>query len=132
MNDLRDAPSPLTEIPAASRRLVKRAVDMGVNRAELLLVELQEERERILQALIFALMAAVFGLLAGVAFTVCVVLFFWHTHPLRAAAALTVLYGAAAVVLAMRLAKLRREWNAFSATLDQLRKDSECLAHLIQ
>jgi uncharacterized membrane protein YqjE len=131
MNDLRDGPSPLTEIPAASRRLVKRAVDIGVNRAELLLVEIQEERERLLQSVIFALTAAVFGLLAGVAFTVCVVLFFWHTHPLIAAAALTVLYGAAAIILGLRLTEMRRDWHAFSATLDQLRKDSDCLAHLI-
>jgi uncharacterized membrane protein YqjE len=131
MNDLRDAPSPLAEIPAASRRLVKRAVDMGVNRAELLLVELQEERERLLETIIFALTAAVFGLLAGIAFTVCIVLLFWDSQPLIAAAALTVLYGAAALLLAMRLAQMRRDWHGFSATLDQLRKDSECLSHLI-
>jgi uncharacterized membrane protein YqjE len=122
---------PLTEIPAASRRLAKRAVDLGVNRVELLLVELEEERERIVQAIVCALVAAVFGLLAGISLTFFIVLFFWESSHLIALAVLTVLYGATALFVIMRLARLRRDWHAFAATLDQLRKDTACLAHLI-
>lgn len=125
---------PLAEIPAASRRLAKRAVDLGVNRVELLLVELEEERERIVQAIIYALIAAVFGLLAGISLTLCVVMVFWNVSPvaaLIAVVALTVFYGAAAIFVSARLSKLRREWHAFAATLDQLRKDTACLAQLI-
>jgi uncharacterized membrane protein YqjE len=122
---------PLSEIPAASRRLAKRAVDLGVNRVELLLVELEEERERIVQAIVCALVAAVFGLLAGISLTFLIVMMFWNASPLIALGVLTVLYGATALFVTMRLAKLRREWHAFAATLDQLRKDTACLAHLI-
>ena len=128
MNESR---TPLTEIPAASRRLAKRAVDLGVNRVELLLVELEEERERIVQAIVCALVAAVFGLLAGISLTFFIVLFFWESSHLIALAVLTVLYGATALFVIMRLARLRRDWHAFAATLDQLRKDTACLAHLI-
>ena len=128
---MNDGPNPLTEIPAASRRLAKRAMYLGVNRVELLLVELQEERERLLQALLYALAASVFGLLAGMSLTLWIVLLFWKLSPLIVSAALTVLYGAAALFIYLRLAGLRRDWEAFSATLEQLRKDSECLDHIL-
>jgi uncharacterized membrane protein YqjE len=98
---------------------------------ELLLVELQEERERLLQALLYALAAAVFGLLAGISLTLWIVLLFWNLSPLIAVAALTVLYGATATFLSVRLARLRRDWQAFSATLEQLRKDSACLNDIL-
>ncbi|HUD46230.1 MAG TPA: phage holin family protein [Candidatus Baltobacteraceae bacterium] len=128
---MNEGPNPLTEIPAASRRFAKRALDLGVNRVELLLVELQEERERLLQALLYALAAAVFGLLAGMSLTLWIVLLFWKFSPLLVAAVLTVLYGGATAFLFVRLERMRRDWQAFSATLDQLRKDSACLNHLL-
>ncbi|HEX4121987.1 MAG TPA: phage holin family protein [Verrucomicrobiae bacterium] len=128
---MNDSQASLTEIPAASRRLAKRAMDLGVNRMELLLVELEEERERIVQAIIYALVASVFGLLCGITFTLCVVLLFLDSSPLIAAAVLTVVYAIVAVLIGTRLATMRRDWHAFGATLDQLRKDSACLAHLI-
>jgi uncharacterized membrane protein YqjE len=131
MAAMNEGPISLTEIPAASRRLAKRALDLGVNRVELLLVELQEERERLLQALLYALAAAVFGLLAGISLTLWIVLLFWNLSPLIAVAALTVLYGATATFLSVRLARLRRDWQAFSATLEQLRKDSACLNDIL-
>jgi uncharacterized membrane protein YqjE len=131
MAAMNDGSISLTEIPAASRRLAKRALDIGVNRVELLLVELQEERERLLQALLYALASAVFGLLAGMSLTLFIVSLFWKLSPLITAAALTVLYGGAAIFLYVRLAGLRRDWEAFSATLEQLRKDSACLDHIL-
>jgi uncharacterized membrane protein YqjE len=131
MAAMNEGPISLTEIPAASRRLAKRALDLGVNRVELLLVELQEERERLLQALLYALAAAVFGLLAGISLTLWIVLLFWNLSPLIAVAALTVLYGATATFLSVRLTRLRRDWQAFSATLEQLRKDSACLNDIL-
>jgi uncharacterized membrane protein YqjE len=126
-----DSNIPFTEIPAAGRRLAKRAVDLGVNRMELLLVELEEERERIVQALIYSLAAAVFGLLAGISLTFLIVILFWEQSHWMAVGILTVVYGIAAILIIVRLASLRRDWRAFSATLDQLRKDTACLSHLI-
>ena len=131
MAAMNDGPISLTEIQGASRRLAKRALDLGINRVELLLVEMQEERERLLQALIYALAAAVLGLLAGMALTLWIVLLFWQFSPIITSAVLTVLYGLAAVFLYLRMAGMRRNWDAFSATLEQLRKDSACLDRML-
>jgi uncharacterized membrane protein YqjE len=128
---MNNGPIPLAEIPAASRRLAKCAMDLGMNRVELLLVELQEEREKLLQALLYALAAAVFALLAGMSLTLWIVLLFWSLSKLIAVAALTVLYISTALFLYGRLVGLRRDWQAFSGTLDQLRKDSTCLNEMI-
>ena len=59
--------TPLSDIKTISRRMVARALHLGENRLQLLLLEVEEERERLLHALILALGAAAFGLLAGVA-----------------------------------------------------------------
>jgi uncharacterized membrane protein YqjE len=126
-----DSNIPFTEIPAAGRRLVHRVAHIGVNRMELLLVELEEERERIVLALIYALAGAVFGLLAGISLTFLIVILFWEQSHWMAVGILTVVYGITAILITVRLARLRRDWRAFSATLDQLRKDTACLAHLI-
>ena len=45
---------------------------------------------------------------------------------------LAILYAGAAVGLYVKLAQLRCEWQAFSATLDQLRKDHQCLADFLR
>ncbi|HEY4417525.1 MAG TPA: phage holin family protein [Verrucomicrobiae bacterium] len=110
-----------------SKRLTQRAMVIGENRIELLMVEIQEERERILRAILLALSAAVFGLLAGLAFTAVMVVFFWQTSPLAVLALLTILYGGVAVGLYRRLVRLQHDWQMLPATIDQLRKDCECL-----
>jgi uncharacterized membrane protein YqjE len=123
--------TPLNEIKTVSRRLAKRALDMGENRLQLLMVEVEEERERLLQALALALGVAAFGLLAGMAFTIVVLLLFWNWSPLLAMSALTFAYGAMALFFHSRLARMRREWEAFSDSLGQLRKDCSCLAEML-
>lgn len=47
------------------------------NRLELLAVEVQEERERLLHALLLALGVAAFGLLAGLTLTAAVAVVLW-------------------------------------------------------
>ena len=66
------------QVVEASKRLVRRLLTIGENRFELLMVEAQEERERLLQAIRLALAVAVFGLLAGVALTGAVVVSAGH------------------------------------------------------
>ena len=104
------------------------AVDVGENRLELLMVEVEEARERLLHAFMLALGLAVFGLLAGIAFTIGIVVVFWTRSPLTALAILATVYGGFALYFKLRLDGLRGDWQTFSATLDQLRKDRECLA----
>ena len=122
---------PLGEVAAASKRVAKRVIDIGENRLELLMVEVQEARERLLNAVLVALGMAVFGLLFGVAFTIGVVILFWDHSPLLAISILAALYAAGGIILRMRLGHLMHDWQSVPAILDQLRKDCECLGNTI-
>ena len=115
-----------------SKRLARRLLAIGENRFELLMVEVQEERERLLHAIVLALGVAALGLLAGMALTGAIVVLMWEHSRVAALLVLTGLYGAAAVYLYRRLTRLLRDWQNLPATLDQLRKDHACLEkHLI-
>src|SRR5271163_3557515 len=111
----------------ASKRLAQRALVICENRLELLMVEVQEERERFLRAVLLALGAAAFGLLAGVGLTAIIAVAFWQQSPVAALVILTTLYTAAAALFYARLARLQRDWQMLPTTLEQLRKDRECL-----
>jgi uncharacterized membrane protein YqjE len=110
-----------------SKRFARRLLAVGENRFELLMVEVQQERERLLRAILLALGVAAFGLLTGVALTGAIVVLLWELSRAAALLVLTGLYGAAAVCLYRRLTRLLRDWQNLPATLDQLRKDRACL-----
>ena len=116
---------PLTD---AAKQLAHRAFVICENRIELLLVEVQEERERLARAVWLALGAAVFGLLAGMGLTAVIAVAFWQQSPVVVLGILTALHAIAAGVLYVRLGELRRDWRTLPTTLDQLRKDRQCLA----
>ena len=118
-------------LAAISRRLVRRLVVSGENRLELLVVEVQEERERLLHAFLLAVGVAVFGLLASLTMTASIVVLLWAWSHAVVLLILTVLYGGAGICLYRRLTELRRNWQTFSTSLDQLRKDRECLEKVI-
>ena len=111
----------------ASKRLAQRALVICENRLELLMVEVQEERERILRAIWLVLGTAAFCLLAGIALTVVIVVALWQQSLIAALLILTALYTIAAVCFYGRLTRLQRDWQTLPITLDQLRKDRECL-----
>jgi uncharacterized membrane protein YqjE len=115
------------QFATTSRRFAQRLLTIGENRLELLMVEVQEERERLLYAILLALGVAAFGLLAGITLTAAIVVLLWPYSHMGALLTLTGLYGVAAVCLYRRLTLLLRDWQTLSATLDQLRKDRACL-----
>ena len=119
------------QLAATSKRFARRMMTVGENRLELLMVEVQEERERLLHAIVLALGVAALGLLAGVALTGAIVVLLWEFSRLASLLLLAGLYSAAAAWLYLRLTRLLRDWQNLPATLDQLRKDRACLeAHL--
>ena len=120
-------PAKAGQLVETSKRFARRLLTIGENRFELLMVEVQEERERLLHAILLALGVAALGLLAGVALTGAIVVLLWELSRVAALLALTGLYGAAAVCLYRRLTRLLRDWQNLPATLDQLRKDRACL-----
>ena len=123
-----DAPAnPETDVTGASKRLAQRLFVIAENRLQLLMLEMQEERERVLLAIWLALGAAAFGLLAGVALTVAIAVALWNHSPLIAMVVLTIVYLLAALIFYWRLMQLQRNWHTLQATLEQLKKDRECL-----
>jgi len=115
------------QLVETSKRIARRLLTIGENRFELLIVEVREERERLLRAILLALGAAAFGLLGGIALTGAIVVLLWELSRVAALLALTTFYGATAVCLYWRLTLLLRDWQNLPATLDQLRKDRACL-----
>jgi len=129
METANDSCGPLA---ASSKRFARRLLTVGENRLELLMVEVQEERVRLLRAILLALGVAAFGLFAGVTLTGTIVVLFWDFSPVAVLLALTGFYGAAAVFLYRRLTVLLRNWKNLPATLDQLRKDCACLGKTLE
>ena len=119
------------QLKAAARHFALRLATLGENRVELLAVEMQEAREHLLHALLMALGIAVFGLLAALTFTATIVVLFWSWSPPAVLLTLTVVYGAAGAYLFRRLTGLMRNWQTLPATLDQIRKDRECLEKIL-
>ena len=124
-------PGNVPQLAGVSKRIVRRMLTIGENRVELLLVELQEERERILLAILMALGIAAFGLLAGLGLTFIIAIVFWEHSPVIALIVLTLFYLATAIALYGRLVRLKRDWQTLPSTFDQLRKDLECLHHTL-
>ena len=116
-----------SQLATTSKQFVRRLATIGENRLELLAVEVQEERERLLHACLLALGVAAFGLLAGITLTAAIVVLLWAWSPVAVLLILTGLYGIAGVCLHRRLTGLFRDWQTLSATLEQLRKDRVCL-----
>ena len=119
------------QLATTSRRFTQRLLTIGGNRLELLAVEVQEERERLLHAFLLALGVAAFGLLGAMTFTAALVILLWPIAPVAALLVLTGLYGVAGGCLYRRLTGLLRDWQTLSASLDQLHKDRVCLEKLL-
>lgn len=114
-------------LAGASKQVAQRLLVICENRLALLMVELHEERDRILLALCLTLGAAVCGLMALITLTALIVVALWNVSPVITLLILTVLYAVAGGFLYVRLSKLLREWETFPATIEQLKKDRECL-----
>jgi len=118
-----ESPVNLGQLAAATKKLACRGLAIGLNRAELLMVELQEERERFLQSIQLALATALFGLLAILTLTAAIVVWLWTWSPTAVLLILTGIYALAAVCFYLALAKRLRDWQMLSASFDQLQKD---------
>jgi len=119
------------QLAATSKHFARRLLTIGENRLELLTVEVQEERERLLHAFLLALGVATFGLLAGLTLTATIVVLLWAWSPWAALLILTGIYSIAGICLYRRLIGVMRNWQTLSASLEQLRKDRACLEKIL-
>lgn len=97
-------------------------------RAELLVIELAEESERRKEMIVLAVLGALFLALGLLLLAFLVVVVFWDTYRLAAAAGVTVLYLGIAAWAFLRLRTKWRDTSApFAATLEELTKDMDAL-----
>jgi uncharacterized membrane protein YqjE len=129
---MKESTASLGHLATTAKYVARRLLTIGENRLELLTVEVQEERGRLLHAFFLALGVATFGLLAGIVLTGTIVVLLWAISPVAVLLALTGLYLAVAVFLYRRLTVLLRDWKNLPATLDQLRKDFACLEKILE
>jgi uncharacterized membrane protein YqjE len=128
---MEDSTVSLRQLASTVKTFAHRLLTIGENRLELLTVEVQEERERLLHAFLLALGVAAFGLLGGLTLTAAIVVLLWAWSPVAVLLILTGLYGAAGVWLYRRLIGVLHNWQTLSASLKQLRKDRECLEKIL-
>ena len=122
----------LGTLAATSKRFTRRLLTIGENRLELLVVEVLEERERLLKAFMLVLGVATVGLLAAITLTAAIVVLGWAYSPLGVLLGLTGLYAVIGILLYRRLTSLLRDRRPFEDSLNQLRKDRACLEKLLE
>jgi uncharacterized membrane protein YqjE len=107
-------------------RLFKTVRDVAENRMELFLLELKEERARLFDALLLAAVGIVCALMTLILVTFTVVVAFWETHRLLVLVVASAAYAGAALAAFTTLRARLQRWRAFSATLEQIKKDRAC------
>jgi uncharacterized membrane protein YqjE len=113
----------LQQFAGASKDVARQLLSIGENRIELLTLELQEERDRLVQSFLLAVGTAVCALLALLTLTAGLVVLFWPTSPALVLFVLTALYALAGTWFAQRLHDRLQNWHSLAASRDQLQKD---------
>lgn len=125
---LESALTSILEAPEHARRAVRLILALGRNRVELLGVEAREESLFLLRLLILAAAAFLFLALAVVVGTFTVIYAVGPEHRLTALLAATALFALTGIVLALvARARASKARLPFSQTVEELRKDEECL-----
>jgi uncharacterized membrane protein YqjE len=121
-----------TETPSAQsspgplRRIVSSAFAIFETRLELLGIELQEEKERLIGVLFLGLAAMMLTMMALITLTVLIAIFFWDTYRWQSLAGITLAYVLVAVFCGLRARSgLRDAPNMFDETLSEFRKDRD-------
>ncbi|MFZ4694335.1 MAG: phage holin family protein [Verrucomicrobiia bacterium] len=108
------------------RRLLESATGFLSSKLELFSIEWQEEKRRIIELLVLASIALLFGVLALALLTFSIVAYFWETHRFLALFGVSGAYLLLAAVLLVRLQRKASLSNkVFEATVEELKKDSE-------
>ena len=112
---------------ASLRRLLKTILAIAHNRLELLLVELREARWRFLGALLLAAVVFILAFMTLLVPTLVIVVLCLEAERLDLVVALTLVYLAATGIGVWRLRSRLKNWEPFSATVAELKKDKACL-----
>ncbi|MDP2137663.1 MAG: phage holin family protein [Candidatus Didemnitutus sp.] len=98
------------------------------DRLELLSLELQEEKFRLIQTFIWISAAVFTGMMAVTFASLTVVYLFWESARLAVLGGLALLYtGALGLIIVALRRFLARQPNPLAATLDEISKDRACI-----
>ncbi|MBK9160400.1 MAG: phage holin family protein [Nitrosomonadales bacterium] len=113
---------------ASARQLLSTLVSIASTRLELLANEWQEERLRLSQMLLLALLALFCFGVGALLLTLFIVLLFWDEHRLVVTAVMSVLFITAGTLIGALLHRMLQEKSRlFSVSLAELAKDREHL-----
>jgi uncharacterized membrane protein YqjE len=119
-----------TGLFASVRQLLATLTGIAATRLALLVNEWQEERLRLTQVLLFALLAAISFGIACVLLVIFVAVLFWDEHRLAALGLMTAIFFLIGGLFVFGLnAKLRSGSKLFSASLAELEQDRAQLLH---
>ena len=103
-------------------------VAMARTRLELAAVEVQEEAQRVLGYVAWALLAAFLGAGALMLAALFVIVLFWDTHRLLAVGGMTLLFALGSVLAFFKVrGDLTNRGPIMAATLAELRKDAQAV-----
>ncbi len=125
-------PTGLPLVATLFRQCAKQLLSIGVNRLELLAVEIEEAREHLLIIFLLALGVIICSTLVILTLSVAIVLFFWNYSPLLGLLILSICHCCAGFTLYVLLKHYLRAWKPLSSTLEQLGKDRQCLEKLFE
>jgi len=123
---MNEAPHAEGGLLATARRMFRTFRGLVENRVELFLLEWKEERLRLFDALLLFAAGVICAGVTLVLLTLTLVVVFWEEHRILVLVLLTFAYAAGAGLAFWSLRRRLHRWQAFSATLAQLKKDGEC------
>lgn len=111
---------------ATVTRMLQTLRGLAGSRLELFLVEFKEERARMFDSLLLLAVGVVCGLMTLLLITFTITAVFWDTHRVLALTVLTAVYAVTATVAFVKLRSRLHRWQAYSATLEEFKKDCAC------
>ena len=109
------------------KRILDTLLATAQNRVELFAVEMQEEKCRVVEAMLCAAAVAAFGMMKLTLVTFTIVILFWENGRLPALAGLSVLLLVGTALAWRALQSRLQARSAFTGTIEELKKDRACL-----
>jgi len=110
------------------RHLLDTGLGLAQNRLELLSLELQEEKYRLIELLFLTFTAVAFGLMALVMISLTIIVLFWENGRVPVLIGLTIVYITALLSVSHRLRlRLKNGSRPLRDSLEELKKDRQCL-----
>ncbi|NWN82400.1 MAG: phage holin family protein [Halomonas sp.] len=120
---------PAQRVFTAGRRLLGSLLATGETRLRLAVLELEEERARLVGMLLLAGLAMILLLLGIAVLTTLVIVFFWDSYRLTAIAVSAGVLLGSGLLLCLRVMQLARRRTLLASTLKHLATDRELLEH---